>query len=407
MKSLRYTVGCMGVVLALLLLSYGCARLSEGQPANRQERTREQSRQHSRQSGAVEGTVDLSKDEAEAIDLTTATAERRPVRHRLAAMGKVLADPKLVAIVSYAFPARIAEAHVSIGDWVEAGQPLVTLQSEEVGDAKAEFYEAQASLELAQANHERSRLLHQRGVGARKDLVAGEAELKVAQAQLESAEKKLHLLGFTEAELREIAETHQVNPEITLSAPISGKAARIDVVRGSMIDQGHEILLILDPSHLVVDAEIYERDIALVRVDQPVEIEVPAFPSKRFEGSISYVGDVVDEATRTITVRTKVANPNGKLKPGMFANVSIELNQQVDAVVVPASAVIHDNHDHRLVFIVANGSYEARLVDVGLEEDGMVEIVAGVAAGEQVVARGAYQLKAKLRAGQLSHGHAH
>lgn len=393
------------VVAALSLSLIGCARSSEGRSANRQERNRNQNRQQVQNNPAAGESVVLSENEIEAVGLNTAVAVRTPVRHRLAAMGKVLADPKLMAIVSYAFPARIAESHVSIGDWIAVGQPLVTLQSEEVGVAKAEFYEAQAGLELAQANHERARLLHQRGVGAQKDLLAGEAELKVAQAQLESAEKKLHLLGFTEKQVQEINETHQVNPEITLFAPISGKAARVDAVRGSMVDQGHEIVLILDPSRLVVDAEVYERDIALVGVDQRVEIEVPAFPSERFGGRISYVGDILDASTRTITVRTKVANTDGKLKPGMFADVSIELNREAEAVVVPACAVIHDNDNHRVVFVVENGAYEARVVEVGLEEDGLVEIVAGVAAGEEVVTQGAYQLKAKLRAGQLSHGH--
>ena len=276
-----------------------------------------------------------------------------------------------MAIVSYAFPARIAETHVNIGEWVTAGQALVTLQSEEVGIAKAEFYEAQAGLELARANHERELRLHERGVGAKKDLLTEEAELKVVEAQLEAAEKKLHLLGFTEEQVRRIAETHQINPEITLFAPISGKAARVDAVRGAMVDQGNEILLILDPTQLVVDAEIYERDIASVGVNQDVEITVPAFPNRRFEGRTSYVGDVLDDSTHTITVRTKVANTESKLKPGMFANVSIVLTHKADAVVVPASCLIQDNLDHRLVFVVAKDGYEARHVEVGVEENGL------------------------------------
>ncbi len=407
MKQTTRTLGCIAVI-ALALSSFSCSRVSESQSVGRQERDRKHDRrQIHRVDTAPTRTVDLSDDEVEAIDLSTTLAEERPVRHQLEAMGKVLADPKLMAIVSYAFPARVSEAHVSIGDWVRVGQPLVTLQSEEVGDAKAEFYEAQAGLELAQANYERASLLHERGVGAKKDILSGETELKVARAQLESAEKKLHLLGFSEAQLTDATETHQVNPEITLFAPISGKAARVDAVRGTMVDQGHEIILILDPSRLVVDAEIYERDIALVRVKQRVEIKVPAYPSRRFSGSISYVGDVLNDSTRTLTVRTVVENTGGKLKPGMFANVTIEIDQQTGAVVIPSSALIHDNYDNHLVFVAANDTYEARYVEIGLEEDGVVEIVDGIEAGEEVVSRGAYQLKAKLRAGELSTGHAH
>jgi len=400
MKKTAYIV--VVLVVSALLVCSGCARVSEGQSASGKGRNRNQ---HRRGAQTQQSAVELSASEQEAIDLTTAVAGSQPVRHELEAMGKVLADPKLMAIVSYAFPARIAEAHVSIGDWVKAGQPLVTLQSEEVGDAKAEFYEAQAGLELAKANYERARLLHDRGVGARKELVTGEVELKVAQAQLEAAEKKLHVLGFSEDQMQSIVDEHQVNPEITLYAPISGKAARVDAVRGAMIDQGTEIVLILDPSYLVVDAEIYERDIAKVKVGQEVSIEVPAFPREFFDGSLSYVGDVLDESTRTVTVRTKVANPDGKLKPGMFADVTIDLDARTDAVVVPASAVIHDQQNNQLVFVVDNGSFEPRTVEVGLEDDGWVEVISGIAVGDEVVTQGAYQLKAKLRADQLSHTH--
>ena len=115
------------------------------------------------------------------------------------------------------------------------------------------------------------------------------------------------------------------------------------------------------------------------------------------------MGDVLDDATRTITVRTTVANDDGRLKPGMFANVSIELAQQMDAVVVPTCAVIDDDRDRRLVFVAAEDGYQPRTVLTGHEEDGLVEIIDGVAPGEQVVIRGAYQLKAKLRAGSLNH----
>ncbi len=408
MNSIRSNGGCI-IAVVLLLATSGCAQVSEGKPNNRQEQRRQRDRQqiYNPSDALPEETVRLSAAEESAIDLATSIAEQRPIHHRLAAMGKVLADPNRVAIVSYAFPARVAKLHVSIGDWVTAGQNIVTLQSEEVGNAKADFYEAEAGLELKQANHERELRLHERGVGAKKDLLAEEAELKVAMARLEVAEKKLHLLGFSEAQVRDIAQTHQINPEITLFAPVSGKAARIDAVRGAMVDQGHEILLILDPTHLVVDAEVYERDIASVHVKQDVEITVPAFPSEQFNGNVSYIGDLVDESTHTITVRTRVENSNGKLKPGMFANVNIVLAHRTDAVVVPVSAVISDSQDHQLVFVAVNNDYEAREVETGLEVDGVIEIVDGLTAGEEVVSYGAYQLNSKLRAGLLSAGHSH
>ncbi len=405
MKSWKAVIGIVSL-LFVIIGSWVGGRVSEGQ-SGPPERRRAQHRERAHHQPAA--LVTLDDAEAATIAVVTATARRRAMRNRLAAMGKVLADPTRMAIVSYAFPARVAEIHVAIGDRIRQGQALVTLMSEEVGTAKADYYEAEAALELARVTHEREARLHDRGVGAKKTLLTTEAELKVAEARLEAAEKKLHLLGFSEEQVRTIADSHQINPVITLYAPIAGKAVEINAVRGAMIDQGTEILLLLDPSWVIVDAEIYERDIAAVHTEQAVEFTVPAFPGETFHGRISYIGDVLSEATRTITVRTAVENADSRLKPGMFANVRIVVNHETAAVVVPTSAVLHDD-GQRIVFVRrgdGSDSYEARAVTVGSEDEGLVEIVAGIAAGDEVVTRGAYQLKSKLHEGVLAGSHTH
>ena len=339
--------------------------------------------------------INLSEEEKKAIEIETVAASYKSMTSQLQAMGKVLAHQFRKAIVSYAFPARISQIHVKIGDWVKPGQELVTLQSEEVGKAKSEYYKAVADYELAKSNYERGKRLFDRGVGAQKDLLTSEAGLKVSQANLNAAEKKLHVLGFTEAEVKAIAETHQINPAITLFAPISGKIIQNIAVLGGMIDQSTEILTIMDPGLLWVDAEIYERDIAKVRAGQSAEVTVPAYPNETFSGKISYISDVLKEETRTITVRTEVENKGYKLKPGMFANIKIFLNHQSRALVVPAEAVL-DDKDNKIVFIKKNGSFYPQLVEIGTKENDYVEIIKGIQAGDEVVTRGNYQLKSKL-----------
>ena len=160
--------------------------------------------------------VVLSDEEKKAIEIETVQASVKPLRSQLAAMGRVLAHQLKKAIVSYAFPARIAQIHVRSGDWVKTGQRLLTLQSEEVGNAKSEFYKAKADHELAKVSFKREKRLFDRGVGAQKDFLASEAGFKVAEANLNATEKKLDVLGFTEEQVKSIAETHQINPIITL-----------------------------------------------------------------------------------------------------------------------------------------------------------------------------------------------
>jgi membrane fusion protein, heavy metal efflux system len=337
----------------------------------------------------------LNEKEHAAVELETAAASYRPMSSHLQVTGKIFAHQMRKAIVSYPFPARIASIHVRPGDWVEPGRPLVTLQSEAVGEAKADYFKAQADLELARHNHEREKRLFERGAGAGKNLQAAEAELKVAAAVLDAAEKKLHVLGFTEEMVKRAGESHEINPLITLFAPIAGAVVENALVVGGMVDQATEILTILDPRTLCADADVYERDIAKVQKGQAVEITVPAFPGLVFQGKLQYIGDVLKEETRTITVRTEVENRGLRLKPGMFASLRIVLDEQSRALVVPDSAVLDDGGE-KILFVKKDGAFHPRVVTLGSKVDGFVEVLQGVAEGEEVVTSGSYQLKSKL-----------
>ena len=351
-----------------------------------------------RNTGRVWGpdtVVELSSEEENAIDIETVEASYKPLRSQLQALGKVFAHPQGKAIVSYAFPARIADIHIKIGDWVKTGQKLVTLQSEEVGSAKSEFYKAQADYELAKVNYERQKRLYDRGVGAQKDSLSCEAGFKVAEANLNATEKKLHVLGFSEEQVKSISETHQINPIISLYAPISGKIIEHNAILGAMVDQETEILTIMDPSVLYIHADIYERDIAKIRIGQEVEVSVPAYPGETFKGKISFIGDVLNEETRTITVRSEVENREYKLKPGMFADINIFLNHQNEALVLPIEAVL-DEKDENIVFLKVAGKYIPQIVEIGIRNGDYVEILAGIQEGSEVVTKGNFQLKSKL-----------
>jgi cobalt-zinc-cadmium efflux system membrane fusion protein len=340
-------------------------------------------------------TLRFSESEAKAVDLATAEAVYQPMSSHLKATGKVLASPFKKAIVSYPFPARVAGIHVRPGDWVKTGQELVTLQSEAVGEAKSDYFKTLADLELAKSSYEREKRLFDRGAGAGKNLQAAETERKVAEASLEAAEKKLHVLGFTEDQVRRAAESHEINATIALFAPLAGRIVDNNVVLGAMVDQSTEILTILDPSVVCVDADIYERDIAAVRKGQEVELTVPAYPELAFEGRILYIGDEIKEETRTVTVRTEVANGDFRLKPGMFASLSILLDRQARALTVPQAAVLDDG-PRKIVFVARDGEFVPRVVETGAKMNGSIEITSGLEAGEKVVTEGNYQLKAKL-----------
>ena len=393
-------------VTVLVASLYAC----NGQSMHDADAASQDSVQHDQGAAAAAEEFDaiiLTQAEIEAIRLQTVKASARSLTSELSAMGRILANKNRTAIVSYPFTARVAQIDAHVGDWVNVGEKLVVLQSEEVGDAASEFYRAKADHALAQLDHERETQLFENGVGARKHSLASEAALRVAEANLNAAEKKLHVLGFSEDEIGLMSESHQINPIISLYSPIAGKVIRNNVVLGEMVDQSTEILTIMDPTLLWVDAEIYEKDIARIQTGLEVAITVPAYPTQVFRGRITYISDVLSDNTRTITVRTEVPNQDGRLKPGMFANVTIELSNNGKALALPSEAVLDDGGE-RLVFIrVGENRFQPRHITTISREGGYVEIVNGIEAGEDVVTTGNFQLKSKLYEAILEAGHVH
>jgi cobalt-zinc-cadmium efflux system membrane fusion protein len=358
------------------------------------------------QAAATEGVVRLPPASLELAGVKVATVQTGPGRRVLRAMGKMLAPPAQTAVVSHALPCRVAEIHATLGEWVHEGQTLLVLECQQVAEAKTEFFKAFAARELAKVNLEREQRLLDSGIGVKKGLVAAEAEHKMAEANLEAAEKRLHVLGFSEERVQQIAHSHEVHANVALVAPIAGKIVASKVIRGGIIDEATEILTIIDPRSLCVDAELYEKDLAKVKIGQKVEIAVPAYPGQVFHGKVTYIADMVDDATRTITVRAEVPNADLRLKPGMFAQLGILLNGDEPMVLAPAAAVLEEGR-RKIVFVKQGDAFVRREVQTNAVEGEWLQILHGLAAGEEVVVQGNHQLKSELQRELLEAAHVH
>ncbi len=364
--------------------------------------------QGGRRRGRQWGTavVHLSAEQERTLGVQTVDIAARPFRTTLRAMGEVTVPLPRKAIVSCAFPARIARVHAAMGAWVRRGQPVVTLQSDEVGLAKTEYQKARAILDLARRSFEREKQLFDNGVGAQKTFLATENELKVAEATRLAAERRLHVFGVSDEDIRRLSDDHGSPADLTLTSPIEGRIVESTAVVGAMVDASHQILTVVDTRVLWVDAEIYERDIAQVKLGQQAAVRVPAYPDEIFEGAVVYIGDVVNPETRTIAVRTEVPNTAQRLKPGMFANVVFQTGERPSVVALPAQAILEDADGH-LVFVRTTAGFEPRLVELGAQDNGNREIVRGVSPGDAVVVAGHYQLKSRLYEDALKNGHSH
>lgn len=189
--------------------------------------------------------------------------------------------------------------------------------------------------------------------------------------------------------------------QLEIKAPIDGVVIDRKATTGELVDKAKEIYTISDPTQLWTIAEVKERDIAVVKVGQDAAFTAMAYPEEKFHGKVVLIGNQVEAGSRTVEVRIAVDNADGRLKPGMFADVEIVTTVLDNVLLIPDGALQTDG-DNQIVFVSLDGNkFEKRVVKLGLEQSGRVQILSGVKAGEKVVTEGSFILKSEMLKGQL------
>ena len=188
---------------------------------------------------------------------------------------------------------------------------------------------------------------------------------------------------------------------LELKAPIDGVIIERMATAGELVDKSKAIYTISDPAQLWAIAEVKERDIAAVKLDQDAAFTTLAFPDEKFRGKVVLIGNQVEAGSRTVEVRIAVDNADGRLKPGMFADVEI-VTTMLDKVLLISDSALETDGENQIVFVaLAGNQFEKRIVKLGQEQSGRVQILDGVKAGENVVTTGGFILKSELLKGQL------
>ncbi len=188
---------------------------------------------------------------------------------------------------------------------------------------------------------------------------------------------------------------------LELKAPIDGVVTDREAVVGELVGKDNALFTISDPADLWVVAEIKERDIGAVKVGQEATFTVLAYPAEKFRGKVARIAQEVEKESRTLEVRIEVANRDGKLKPGMFADVEIVTDVMQGMLLIPDAALQRDE-DKQIVFVsLGDLKFEKRLVQPGLERGGRVQVLGGVKEGEQVVTEGSFILKSEILKGEM------
>lgn len=312
----------------------------------------------------------------------------------LAVTGTITYDANLVTHIGARTDGRVVALRADLGTRVRRGQVLVELESPEVGGLRADEQEARALVRIASENYARERRLEQQGISSRKELLEAERELRRAEASMRSARARLNVYGAT----------HGTGGHFDLLAPFGGVVVGRDVSLGEMATPADTLLTVADLSRVWIELDVFERDLGRVNLGQPVSVSVTAAPERKFPGRIVYLGDVLDPSRRTVRARVEIPNQNGFLKPGMFANASIDVGAGGPVSAAVPAAAVQEVEGEKVVFIpgASPGQFRPVRVELGEQLDGgRVIIRSGLAPGARVVIGGAFALRSELSKAEI------
>jgi Cu(I)/Ag(I) efflux system membrane fusion protein len=298
-------------------------------------------------------------------------------------LGRVEPDESTQKTVTSWIAGRIDRLQVdTTGARVRQGQAIATLYSPEV-------YAAHQDLITARTQVER--------------LGSGSASaVSAAQAALEAAQDRLRLLGLPDDEVERMAAADRPSRSVSIRSPFSGTVIERIATEGAYVQTGSPLYRIADLSKLWIQLDAYESDLPRLQVGQEVALQVEALPGQRFEGRVAFIDPTLDPQRRTSRVRVEVDNPDGRLRPGMFAEATVFTDEASDEapLVIPASAPLFTGK-RSVVYIEQRDeetlSYAPRTVRLGPRLGDFYPVVAGLSEGDRVVTRGAFALDADLQ----------
>ena len=325
------------------------------------------------------------------------------------ASGVIAVDDNHSTPVLPPYGGQVTQILVQPGQRVVADQPLLKIRAPEFVEGRNALFAAIAAratagsqLKVAQAAAARAEAIYKTAGGALKDFQVAQNDLLVAQsgvrtadAALGAARDKLAILGKTPAEIDQLEKVNEVNglhAETTLHAPIGGVIASRSVAVGQYIASPAAVpaFVITDPSTVWLIAQVPEAASAQVHLGDAVAVTTAAFPGRTFAAQVDNIGSSLDPTTHRLPVRATIRNPDGALKPQMFASFVIRSHTPGSGgLSVPASAVIHEGDSARVWVAGPGRTLRARSVTLGPAGDGMVTVISGLTPGERVVTAGA------------------
>lgn len=319
--------------------------------------------------------------------LETTEVHRQQVASRLQLPARIQANPTAMVHIYPMISGRVLSLRILPGQRVKKGETIGTLQSSEAAEARSDFQKAKIEADRADLQLNRAKELLAHDVMAQRDYDDLKALDEADHADLERARQTLHMLGFSENSTSDV---------VPIAAPITGVVLDVGTGPGEMqrsLDNATAIATIANIDSVWVVGDLYPRDQAAVHVGQPVAITVSGYPALMLHGAIANVSSAVDPVSLTLKVRVVLPNPGYRLKPDMYAKMTIA-NRERQVIVVPSTAVIQNGQSTFVFVETTPGKYERRQVTLGDVHTDSDEILQGLNDGDKVVTTGAELLRA-------------
>ncbi len=324
------------------------------------------------------GAVTVSPAMQRFIGVRTVSAERRPLARSIRTVGKVEYDERRLYHVHTKIEGWIQDLYVNVtGEPVRKGQPLFSMYSPSLLATQEEY------------------LIALRGRELLKDATTPEAR-RSGQVMADAARRRLQLWDVGDREIRRLEKGGKPGDRLTFYSHYDGVVIDKKAVEGLHVTPGADLMTIADLSVVWIYADVYEYELPYVKEGQAARVSLSYLPGKAFEGKVVYVYPYLEEATRTGRVRIELENPDGVLKPMMFADVFLE-SDLGEAIMLPESAIM-DSGMRKLVYVDrGEGRFEPREVKVGRGADGYFEVLEGVSAGERVATAANFMIDAESK----------
>jgi len=377
----------MAVLTVIVLTALLCARMS---PAHAAEGDARSASAASGAKDAQADTVQLKPTQLGAI--TIAPIGDHQFEYRKQAVGIIDFNQDLNVQVFTPYQGRILQTFADLGDLVQKGQVLFTIESPDFIAAESNLIGAAATLDQTTSALQRAIKLYAVHGIDQNDYETAVANQQTAEGALKAARSAVAVFGKSEAEIDRIVAKRQVEPALVVKSPISGRITARNAAPGLLEQPGTPPApySVADMRTKWMQANVIESDSPLYRIGQPIRAEVMAYPGRVFEGSISRLGRSLDPNTHRVVVRCEISDPKDELIPGMLANFAIRVQEPVTSLAIPVNGVVRNGDGTFAAWVtIDRRTFRQRLVRLGDEQDRQYPIVSGLNRGELAVTNGA------------------